>query len=328
MLNDEIKIFAGSSARSFVDKICSYLSISSGSSEVIHFSEGNTFVRINENIRNKDVYIVQPIGLSPNDEFTEILFWMDACKRASAKSVTAVIPYFSYGKGDKKDEPRVSIRGRVCAECIEIAGADRVITMDLHSPQIQGFFKKPVDHLYALPILCEYIKEIKPDNLVVVSPDAGFSKQAKAYAEYLGASLAICDKTRTDHSESAKILGLIGEVKGKNALIVDDMSISGGTLLEVANILQQLGAKRIMVCLTHVLLNKKGVQAIEESAIEVFIGTDTVDNRNVLNSEKFHIISVAPLFAEAISRIHNHQSISVLFNQIPKSVIQKFPLSK
>lgn len=323
MLANDIKIFAGSTSGEFVDKICNYLGISKGLSEVISFSEGNTFVRIKENIRNKDVYIVQSIGLSPNNEFTEILFWMDACKRASAKSVTAVIPYFGYGKGDKKDEPRVSIRGRVVAECLELAGADRVITMDLHSPQIQGFFKKPVDHLYALPLLCEYIKTIKPKNLVVVSPDAGFAKQARAFADYLGASVAIGEKTRKNHDESPELLGIIGDVHDKNALIVDDMSISGGTLIKLSEGLKKQGAKSIMACLTHVVLNREGLKAIEDSAIDVLVGTDTVDNRYSFASEKCHIISVAPLFAEAISRIHSHKSISVLFEQVPKAVIHK-----
>ena len=170
-----IKIFAGSTGKPFAKKMCAYLGTQLGDAETIKFSEGNIFVRVNESIRDKDVYIVQPIGRQPNDEFVELLFWIDAFKRASANSVTAIIPYFSYAKGDKKDEPRVSIRARVCADCIEVAGVDRIITMDLHAPQVQGFFKKPVDHLYAKALLCEYIRRagIVNDDLVVVSPDAG-----------------------------------------------------------------------------------------------------------------------------------------------------------
>ena len=174
--------------------------------------------------------MIQSIGLRPNDEFVEILFWLDAFKRASAKSVTAVIPYFGYAKGDKKDEPRVSIRARVCAECIELAGADRIVTMDLHSPQVQGFFKKPVDNLLGMPLHCEYIKSLNLENYVIVSPDAGFAKQARAYSKYLNVPTVIGDKTRNDHSENAKILELIGDVKDRDAVIVDDFIISGGTL--------------------------------------------------------------------------------------------------
>ena len=172
-MNYDMRIFSGSSAADFTRKICNHLGISVGDSDIFTFSEGNTFVRINEPVRGKDVYLVQSIGLKPNDELVEILFWMDAFKRASANSVTAIIPYFSYGKGDKKDEPRVSIRARVCAECIELAGADRIITMDLHSPQIQGFFKKPLDHLQSMLLMCEFIKSLKLENYVIVSPDAG-----------------------------------------------------------------------------------------------------------------------------------------------------------
>lgn len=277
--NGKIKIFAGSTSKAFAKRICQYIGIELGKSEVITFSEGNTFVRIGETVRDKDVYLVQPIGLKPNNEFVEILFWMDAFKRASANSVTAIMPYFSYAKGDKKDEPRVSIRARVCAECIELAGVDRVVTMDLHSPQIQGFFKKPVDHLFALPVLCEYIKSIDFDNFVIVSPDAGFVKQARRYASYLKAPVAIGDKTRKAHDEKAEILEIIGEVKGKNTLIVDDFSISGGTLIDLAKVLKKRGAKRIAACLSHILLNETGVERIEDSPIELVISTDSVDNK-------------------------------------------------
>ena len=194
--------------------MCKYLGVNIGDSEVITFSDGNIFIRVNETVRDKDVYLLQPIGLNPNNEFVEILFWMDAFKRASCNSVTAIIPYFGYAKGDKKDEPRVSIRARVCAECIELAGADRVITMDLHSPQVQGFFKGPVDHLYSLPILCEYIKGLDiMENLVVVSPDAGFAKTARKFADYLNTPVAIGDKTRLAHDENARVLDVIRQCR-------------------------------------------------------------------------------------------------------------------
>ena len=307
----------------FAKKMCKYLGNDLGDSEVIYFSDGNIFLRIKETVRNKDVYVVQPIGMNPNQEFVEILFWMDALKRASANSVTAIIPYFSYAKGDKKDEPRVSIRARVCAESIELAGADRIVTMDLHSPQVQGFFKKPVDHLLSLPIICEYVKGLDiMHNICVVSPDAGYAKMARKYADYLHAPVAIGDKTRYSHNETAKILNVIGDVKGKNCMIVDDFSVSGGTLVDIARALKANGAKRIIACLSHVIVREKGVKAIEESPIEMLIGTDSVKNPYILKSEKFISVSVAPLFAEAVLRIHEKESLSPLFSKVPKKVVE------
>lgn len=249
-----IKIFAGSTGGSFAKKMCKYLGTDLGKSEVIHFSDGNIFVRIQETVRDHDVYLIQPIGLDPNNELVEILFWIDAFKRASASSITVIVPYFGYAKGDKKDEPRVSIRARVCADCIETAGADRVITMDLHSPQVQGFFRIPMDHLYSLPMLCEVVKGMGlSENLVVVSPDAGFAKTARKYADYLGTPVAIGDKTRVAHDEKAEILELIGDVDGKDCMIVDDFTISGGTLADIAKVLKAKGAKRILaLSLIHI----------------------------------------------------------------------------
>ena len=320
----DIEIFAGSSGVSFARKMCKHLGTELGASEAIHFSDGNVFVRIKESVRNKDVFLVLPIGLDPNTELVELLFWLDAFKRASANSVTAIIPYFGYAKGDKKDEPRVSIRARVCADCIEKAGADRVITMDLHSPQVQGFFSKPVDHLLSLPILCEYVKsmDIMKEDLVVVSPDAGFAKTARKYADYLGVPVAIGDKTRKSHDEKAEILELIGDVKGKNCLIVDDFTISGGTLIDIARVLEAKGAKRIGACLGHVMVREKGVEKIENSPLEFVISTDSVDNPYILASKKFITVSVAPYFAEVCDAIHRKDSLGEIFSSIPDSVKQ------
>ena len=312
--NSKMKVFTGSSSKNFAKDICSHLNINLGDSDVITFSEGNTYVRINEPVRGKDVYLVQSIGFKPNDEFVEILFWIDAFIRASAKSITTIIPYFSYAKGDKKDESRVSIRARVCADCIELAGADRIITMDLHSPQIQGFFKKPVEHLQALPIICEYIKSLKIDNYAIVSPDVGNAKQAREYSHYLGVPTIMGDKVRTDHSENAKILDIIGDIKNKNAIIVDDFTISGGTLINLAHELKRRGAKNIIACTSHLLLNEKGVCQINESLIDILISTDSIYNPYIKLSNKIKIITAAPLFAEAIYRIHNNESISPLFH--------------
>lgn len=311
-----ISIFAGKSSQSFAEKMCSYLNIGIGKSQTINFSEGNTFVRILERVRDKDVYIVQTIGLKPNDEFMELLFWIDAFKRSSANSVTAILPFFSYAKGDKKDEPRVSIRARVCADCLEITGVDRIITMDLHSPQIQGFFKKPVDHLYGMPIISNYIKTKDLNNLVVVSPDAGFAKNARKYANILKVPVAIGDKTRVDHNEKAEVLEIIGDVKGKNALIVDDFTISCGTLADTARALKEHGAEKIYACVSHALIGEKGLKALESSPIEELIITDTVENAEAAKHPKIKVVSVAPLFAEAVRIIHNKDSLSQLFGDM------------
>jgi len=279
---------------------------------------------VNETVRDRDIFLVQPIGMQSNDEFVEILFWMDAFKRANALTCTLVMPYFGYGKGDKKDEPRVSIRARVCAECIELAGADRAVVMDLHAAQVQGFFKKPVDHLLSLPIMCEYVKGLDiMDDICVVSPDAGFAKTARRYADYLHCSVAIGDKMRYGHDENAHVLSIIGDVKGKNCMIVDDFTVSGGTLVDMAHALKERGAKRIIACLSHVVLREKGMRAIEESPIEMLIGTDSVQNPYLAKSTKFVTVSVAPLFAEAVLRIHEKESVSPLFSKVPKKVVDE-----
>lgn len=311
-----VKIFAGSSSLSFAEKMCKYLGTEIGQSQTINFSEGNTFVKILEKVRDKDVYIVQTIGLRPNDDFMELIFWIDAFKRSSASSVTAIIPYFSYAKGDKKDEPRVSIRARVCADCLEVTGVDRIITMDLHSPQIQGFFKKPVDHLYGMPILCGYIKSKNIENMVVVSPDVGFAKNARKFATALKAPVAIGDKTRNCHNEKAEILEIIGNVKGKNAIIVDDFAISCGTLVDTARALKENGAEKIYACVSHALLGDKGLKALENSVIEELIITDTVENQKVFKHPKVKVVTVAQLFAQAVKIIHNRDSLSQLFDNI------------
>ena len=319
----KISIFAGSGGRVFAERMCRYMGHTLNSSEVITFSEGNTFVRLNESIRDRDVYLVQPIGMHSNNEFVEILFWMDAIKRANALNATLVMPYFGYGKGDKKDEPRVSIRARVCAECMELAGADRFLTMDLHAQQIQGFFKKPMDHLYAMPMLTEVIKRLPyVDNAVIVSPDAGYAKQARKFASALNLPIAIGDKERVDHTENANVLEVIGEVNGKNCLIVDDFTISGGTLVNLAHSLQQRGAKHIAAFLCHNIISPAGVQKINDSSIEMVFSTDTVDNPNIVGQEKFRTVSVAPMFAETVMRFYNYESINTMFSQLPESVVQ------
>jgi len=320
--NAKVSIFAGSGGREFAERMCRYLDCPLGDSTVIRFSDGNTFVRINESVRDRAVYLVQPIGMSPNDEFVEILFWLDAFKRASCFSVTLIMPYFGYAKGDKKDEPRVSIRARVCAEAIELAGADRIMIMDLHASQIQGFFKKSMDHLYAMPALVQYIKSLDMENMVVVSPDAGYAKQARRFGAALNLPVAIGDKQRSDHSENAELLEIIGDVEGKNALIVDDFTISGGTLVNLAYQLKQRGVKRIFAALSHNIISAKGVEKIENSPIEMVISTDTVPNENIIGHDKFKTLSVAPMFAETIRRYHNYESINDLSIELPEDLFK------
>ena len=249
------------------------------SSEVHVFSEGNVFVRVLENVRGRDVFIVQGTDFPVNDNFVELLFWIDAFKRASATQVTAVIPYFSYAKGDKKDEPRVSIRARVCADCIEAAGADRVLTMDLHSPQIQGFFKIPVDHLYAMPVLVDYFRSKEIPDLVVAAPDVGFGKQAYKFGEMMHAPVVFGNKTRRGHDEKAEMLTIVGQVEGKNVLIVDDFTITGGTLIEMANGCKKRGAKDIYACVSHGVFSRGSAEKIEQSPIKELVLTDTIEYR-------------------------------------------------
>jgi ribose-phosphate pyrophosphokinase len=313
MDNDPMLVFAGSGSPSLTRRICDYLNITPGKNETLRFSEGNTFVRILENVRGQRVYLVQSTVFPANDNFMELLFWIDAFKRASVDSVTVIIPYFSYGKGDKKDEPRVSIRARVCADAIEVAGADRVVTMDLHSPQTQGFFRIPVDNLYALPTLGEHIRRKQLENMIVVSPDVGFAKQARKYATYLGTSLVIANKERAAHDERAEILEIIGDVKGKTAIVVDDFTISGGTLAEVSKRLVARGAREVYAMVSHGLLATGSMERIEASPIKKLIITDSVEHQPVQFSDKIEVVSVAPLFGEAIRRIHYRESISAMF---------------
>jgi ribose-phosphate pyrophosphokinase len=243
----------------------------------------------------------------------ELLFWVDAFNRTSVNSVTVIMPYFSYAKADKKDEPRVSIRARVCADCLEAVGVNRVVTMDLHSPQIQGFFHRPVDHLYAANIFCDRIKSLKLENYVIVSPDEGFAKNASYYSRKLGVPLAIGNKRRAAHDEKAEILDLFGEVKGKTAVIVDDFTISCGTLKEIAAMLKNNGAERILAFVSHAPLSEAGVKTLADSDIETLYVTDTIDNPRIEGCPKIKVVSVSELFADAIKRIHEKDSLSELF---------------
>jgi ribose-phosphate pyrophosphokinase len=309
---DDILVFGGSTSPGLTRRICEHLHVRPGAGDVVRFAEGNLFVRVTETVRGRRVYIVQSTVFPTNDSFMELLFWIDALKRASAESVTVVMPYFSYAKGDKKDEPRVSIRARVCADAIEVAGADRVVMLDLHRPQIQGFFSVPVDGLSALPVLCEALAGKQLRNMVVVSPDTGFVKQAGKYAARLGASLAIAVKQRAPEGDAVEIVELIGEVQQKTAVIVDDMTITAGTLSEAARTLVERGAQAVYGAVSHGVFAEGSMERIDRSPIVNLIVSDSIETQPVTLSQKVQVVSVAPLFAEAIRRIHHHESISSL----------------
>ena len=310
---DEILLFAGSGSRILGQKIADELRIELSGGETRIYPDGNLFVKVGVNVRGRRVYLVQSTVFPSNDNFIELLFWVDAFKRASAESVTVVMPYFSYAKGDKKDEPRVSIRARVCADAIESAGADRVVAMDLHAPQIQGFFRIPVDNLYGMPVLCNRIDELDLENLVVVSPDAGFAKQARRFGSILGAPVAIADKERRAHDQRPEVLRIMGEVEGKTALIVDDFTLTAGTLASAAEELMRRDAATVYALVTHGVFVDGSMERLDDSPIAKLVITDTIENQPVEFSEKIEVVSVAPLFAEAITRIHHRASISELF---------------
>ncbi|HZD23344.1 MAG TPA: ribose-phosphate diphosphokinase [Acidimicrobiia bacterium] len=312
---DPILLFSGSGSRRLTGEIARHLGIDVAASETRRFSDGNLFVKVQENVRSRDIYLVQSTVFPSNDNFMELLFWIDAFNRASARTVTVIIPYFSYAKGDKKDEPRVSIRARVCADAIEVGGADRVVAIDLHAPQIQGFFGIPVDNLYANSVLCEGISGEGKDDLVVVSPDAGFAKQARSYASVLKAGVAIADKEREEHDEVAQVSDVIGDVADRDAVIVDDSTISAGTLASCADQLMRRGARSVFAAVTHGVFTEGSMERLDSSPIEKLIVTDTVENHPVAFSDEIEVVSVAPLLAEAIERIHTRQSISVMFDE-------------
>src|SRR5258708_6828877 len=253
----DLAVLAGSGNPKLSRDIARVLGVTVVPSQAQYFSEGNVFVRVLENVRGRDVFVIQGVHHPVNDNFMELLFWIDALRRASAQQVTAVIPFFSYAKGDKKDEPRVSIRARVCADAIQTAGCDRVLTMDLHSPQIQGFFHIPVDHLYGRHVICEHIRQLNIPDLVVCSPDIGFAKDAASYAHLLATTVAIGNKTRPAHDEKAVVLEVIGDVHDKNVLLVADFTITGGTLIAMAETLKQRGAPDIFAPAPHRVLSNR-----------------------------------------------------------------------
>ena len=310
---DKLKIFSGNANVPLALEICNSLDIPLGKANVKKFSDGEIQLEIEENVRGMDVFIVQSTCTPVNVSLMELLIMMDAIKRASAERITAVIPYYGYARQDKKVAPRVPITAKLVADLITTAGADRILTIDLHAGQIQGFFNIPVDHLYAAPVMVEFIKSKFADNLVIVSPDAGGVERARAFAKRLGASLAIVDKRRTKPNES-NVMNIIGEIKGKTALLLDDMVDTAGTLTQAANALRNEGAAKIVACCTHPVLSGTAIEKISKSGLQQMVVTDTIPLREDAKScKKISVLSVARLLGEAIKRIHNNDSVSSLF---------------
>lgn len=311
---DELKIFAGNSNLPLAEEISQYLEVPLGKALVETFSDGESKVEVKENVRGGDVFVVQSTCAPGNDNLMELLLMLDAFKRASAKRITAVIPYYGYARQDRKVVPRVPISAKLVADLITTAGASRIVTMDLHSGQIQGFFNIPVDNLYATPVLLEYLKgRLNRNEVTIVSPDAGGVERARAFATRLDASLAIIDKRRVGPNVVAE-MNIIGEVKGQAAVLLDDMVDTAGTLTMAAEALKKEGAKRILGCCTHPVLSGPAIQKIDDSPLEELIVTNSIPlTREAERSKKIKVLSVAHLIGEAIRRTHQEESISSLF---------------
>jgi ribose-phosphate pyrophosphokinase len=307
-----MKLFSGQANHPLSESIAKYLNLPLGDAEISRFSDGEICVKYNENIRGIDVFIVQPTN-PPAENLLELLLMIDAARRASAMRITAVIPYFGYARQDRKDRPRVALSAKLVANLISTAGASRVLTMDLHSASIQGFFDIPFDHLYGSAIFIEALQDISLDNTVVVSPDVGSLKRARAYANRMNTDLALVDKKRSgpNHVET---MTLIGEVIGKNVILVDDMIDTAGTLCRAAELLHQSGAKNVIATATHAILSGDAVEKLENSFISTIFASDTIFVPEEKRMGGMRILSSAPLFGEAIKRIHNEESISSLFD--------------
>lgn len=311
---DKLAILTGNANPELAKNICKQLKVKLSDAFVSKFSEGEIRVKINENVRGKDVFVIQPTCPPVNENLMELLIMMDALKRSSALRVTAVIPYFGYARQDRKDQPRVPITAKLVANLLTVAGANRILTIDLHAGQIQGFFDIPLDHLFAVGVFNDYFIENKIKNLVVVSPDVGSIKMARAYAKRFSAGLAIIDKRRLS-PDKAEAVHILGEVKGKNAIIVDDLIATGSSLVEAAEALKSAGAKSIVAAITHGVLSGPAIERIDKcGALQKLLITDTIPLPEEKKHPRIKVLSVAGLLAEAIKRIHNEESVSSLFD--------------
>jgi len=311
---DKLSIFSGNANPELAKKICEYLKIKLSDVLVTRFSEGEIRVKINENVRGKDAFVVQPTSPPPNENLMELLIIIDALKRSSAQRITAVIPYFGYARQDRKDQPRVPITAKLVANLLTTAGANRILTLDLHAGQIQGFFDIPVDHLFAVGVVTDYLAKLGLKDLVIVSPDVGGIKMARAYAKRLSADLAIIDKRR-DSPEKTEVMYILGKVEGKNAIIVDDLIATGSSLVEAVQALKKAKAKSVRAAISHGVLSGPAMERIDKCKdLEELIITDTIPLDNHKKHPRIKVLSVANLLGEAIKRIHNEESVSSLFD--------------
>lgn len=312
---EELRVFTGNAHPDLAREISDYLGISLGQCEVFQYSNENTFVRILENVRERDTFIVQPICPPVNSHLMELLIMIDAMKRASASRITAVIPYYAYGRSDKKDQPRVPITARLVADLLTVAGANRVLTVDLHKAQIQGFFNIPVDELTAFYLLGDHFRKLNLQNVVAVATDFGITKQTRDIATMLDAPLAIIEKRRTGNDDRTELLTVIGDVDGKTALIVDEEIDTAGSLMGVINALLERGASKVYACCTHAVFSGPAVERIASSQLEEIVVTNTVPVKNGQLADKVTVLSIAPLLGEAIKRIHSGQSVGAMFEE-------------
>ncbi|MBI2871667.1 MAG: ribose-phosphate pyrophosphokinase [Chloroflexi bacterium] len=312
-LYEELKVFTGNANPELASAVCQYLGIPIGKVEVFKFSNDNTFVRILENVRQRDVFLVQPVCVPVNDNLMELLIMIDAARRASAGRVTAVIPHYGYGRTDKKDQPRVPITARLVADLLTVAGADRVLTLDLHAGQIQGFFNIPVDELTALPILTRYFVEKELPSPVVVAVDIGISKRARDFASRLGVPLAIIEKRRIGNLERTESLNVIGDVAGRTVILVDDEVDTGGSMVAAANAVNERGALGVYACATHAVLSGQAAQRVGKSILQELVVTDSIPVPPEKCNKRITVLSVADLLGEAIHRIHNGLSVGAMF---------------
>ena len=312
--NGRMLVFSGRANPLLAESICKYLDIPLGETVIRDFSDKEIYVRIEENVRGRDVFVIQPTCYPGNTNVMELLIMIDALRRSSAKRITSVIPYYGYGRQDRKCEPRVPITSKLVADLLETAGTNRVLTVDLHAGQIQGFFNIPVDHLFAMNVLIDYIRKLNLPNLIVISPDAGGVERARAFAKRLNTSLAIIDKRR-DIPNEAKAMNIIGDVEGKVAFIVDDMIDTAGTLMEATDALLGAGASEVHACCSHPVLSGPAAERISNSPLKPVLTTDSIPLGNGLEQNpKIKVLSIAPLLGEAILRIHEETSVSSLFD--------------
>jgi ribose-phosphate pyrophosphokinase len=312
MSRGQLRIFTGSAHPALGEAICRSLGFPLGRAHLARFSDGETRFQIQDNVRGADVFVFQPTCAPVNENIMELLVMLDAFKRSSASRITAVIPYYGYARQDRKDRPRVPISAKLVADLLSAAGTDRVLTMDLHAAQIQGYFDVPVDHLFAAPVIIEYVSQLKLDDLTVVSPDAGGVERARAYAKRLDASLAIVDKRR-EQPNVADVHHVIGDVKGRTALIVDDIVDTAGTLTKVTQAIRAAGAREVLACCTHAVLSGPAHERIKASSLSKLITTDSIPIRSGAASDKIEVLSVAELLGRAIQSIHEETSITTLF---------------